>query len=312
MSTAFQISLVDWSKLILLSCLWGASFLFMEVALRELGVFTVVLSRVGLAALGLNLWIALKGQTLFHYKAHWKHFFFMGFIGNAIPFSLIVWGQIYITGSLSAILNATLPFFTLILTHLFTADEKMTPVRIAALMIGFMGVTIIIGPGAIAPETDIFVLMGEGAVLLAVMCYSVIVTYGRRFSRLKVPSIVAATGQLTAAAILILPLALFFERPWTIESLGLPVIGAIIGGGLLSSAFAFVLWYHLLSRIGSNNVSLVAFMIPVSAIALGGFFLGETLTGNQIIGMLILGLGLILIDGRLWARFSPVFQTTQK
>lgn len=302
MSEPLSISACDWLKLIILSILWGMSFIFMEVAIEELGTFTIVAARVGIAALALNLFIAFQGRHVWSYRRHFKAFCFMAIIGNVIPFSLIVWGQIYVTASLAAILNATAPFFTLIIAHAFTQDEKMTAARIMALLIGFLGVVMIIGPDVVTGIAETNVLLGEMAILLAVACYGVVLVYGRKFGKINVPPLVVSAGQMIIATLVLLPLAVFFDglhETTFVPSMN--VIGALLGMGLLSTAMAFALWYHLLNRIGSNNTSLVTFLIPVSAISMGYLFLGEHLEWNQLLGVGLIATGLILVDKRLFS-----------
>ena len=295
---------MDWAMLTGLSVLWGLSFIFMELALEELPVFHVAFFRVLIAALALNVIIAARGWNLGQFKAHWPAFAVMGIVGIAVPFSLIIWGQVYITAGLSAILNGTLPFFTLIVAHFFTTDEKMTLRRVTALVFGFVGVMIIIGPGALKDIVDTGKILGQLAVLLATFCYGLVTVYGRRFSRLEVPRLVAATGQMSVASAVLLPFMLW-EMPWAQPMPGGVTISALLGVGLLSTALAFTIWYYLLERVGANNLSLVTFMIPIVTIIVGYYVLGEVLTASQIFGMLVVAVGLIVADGRLWWRFFP-------
>lgn len=304
MSDPFHIAARDWALLVLLSILWGSSFVFMEVALQEVPLFSIVLARAGLAAIALNILIAFRGRSLWQYRKHWRDFLIMGGVGIALPFSFIVWGQTHISASLAAILNATLPFFTLILTHFYTSDEKMNRLRVLALLVGFAGVITIIGPSALSIESNFYFLLGELSVVLAIFCYGVVIIYGRRFKPLGIPPLVAASGQMAAASMCMIPLIWLFDPAWDVLSISFEVQAALLGAGLLSTALAFYIWYGLLERIGSNNTSLVTFLIPVSTIVLGYFYLGERLELHQFAGMGLIIVGLALIDGRMIGRLS--------
>ena len=201
----------DWALLILLSMIWGGSFLFMEIAINDFPTLTIVAIRVTLASLALNSFLLLRGQILKYPLKIWKSFAIMAVFGNVIPFSLIVWGQIYITAGLSSILNGTVPFFTVLAAHYFTHDEKFQFNKIAGLIVGFAGVITIIGPGALMGGHHV---LGELAVLTAAACYAVAIIYAKRFPRLGVPSMHAATGQLTTSALILIPISLVIEKPW--------------------------------------------------------------------------------------------------
>src|SRR5215510_9242662 len=137
---------LEWVLLILLSVLWGGSFFFAAVALKEVDPLTVAATRVLVAALLLYGFIRLTGRQMPSDGRTWAAFFGMGLLNNAIPFGLIFWGQTHIASGLAAILNATTPLFTVIVAHLFTRDDKLTPARIVGLMLGFTGVVQMIGP----------------------------------------------------------------------------------------------------------------------------------------------------------------------
>ena len=294
MSGASRMGPVEWGLLILLSILWGGSFFFAEVALAELPPFTVVLGRVGIAALALLALVYATGRRMPAGWAPWGAFFAMGFLNNLIPFSLIVWGQTQIASGLASILNATTPLFTVVLAHLLTGDERMTRNRVAGVVFGLVGVTVMIGPEALAGLG--LHVVAQLAVLAAALAYAVAGIYGRRFR--DTPPLVTAAGQVTASTVLMLPLALVAERPWTLAAPGLTTWGAVIGIAVLSTAAAYVIYFRILRAAGATNLLLVTFMIPVSAILLGVTILGEHLTPGQIAGMALIGLGLAAIDGR--------------
>jgi drug/metabolite transporter (DMT)-like permease len=290
----------EWALLITLSLLWGGSFFFAEVALEALPPLTVVLARVALGALALLAVVHAAGLRLPRELALWRAFFVMGALNNLIPFSLIVWGQTAITGGLAAILNATTPLFTVLLAHWLTRDERMTPAKLAGVAAGFLGVAVMIGPEAFG-DLGLAVL-AQFAVLAAALSYAFAGIYGRRFR--DTPPLVTAAGQVTASTLLLCPLALAVDRPWTLAMPGPAVLGALLGLGLLSTAAAYVIYFRILARSGATNLLLVTFLIPVSAILLGASVLGERLSAPQLAGMGLIILGLAAIDGRILRRLG--------
>jgi len=293
----------EWGMLLALSALWGGSFFFTDVALRALPPFTLVLLRVAGAALILNAVIPVLGLRLPTDARSWIAFFGMGFLNNAVPFCLIAWGQTHIVSGLAAILNATTPLWTVIVTHFLTTEEKMTANRLAGVVIGLIGVTIMIGPTVF--EGLGATILAQISVLGAAISYAFAALFGRRFRRMGVVPMVTATGQVTASTLLLLPMALFVDHPWTLAMPGLPVWAAVFGIAALSTALAYVLYFRILATAGTTNLMLVTFLIPVSAILLGALVLGEQLDTKQFIGMMLIGMALAAIDGRLVKRFKP-------
>lgn len=293
----------EWGMLLALSALWGGSFFFTDVALRALPPFTLVLLRVAGAALILNAVIPVLGLRLPTDARSWIAFFGMGFLNNAVPFCLIAWGQTHIVSGLAAILNATTPLWTVIVTHFLTTEEKMTANRLAGVVIGLIGVTIMIGPTVF--EGLGATILAQISVLGAAISYAFAALFGRRFRRMGVVPMVTATGQVTASTLLLLPMALFVDHPWTLAMPGLPVWAAVFGIAALSTALAYVLYFRILATAGTTNLMLVTFLIPVSAILLGALVLGEQLDTKQFIGMMLIGMALAAIDGRLMKRFKP-------
>jgi drug/metabolite transporter (DMT)-like permease len=286
---------MEWALLIVLSVLWGGSFFFAEVALVELRPFTVVLCRVGFAALVLIAEVYATGQSLPRRGGLWGAFFVMGALNNLIPFTLIFWGQTHIASGFASILNATTPLFTVVLAHLLTHDEKMTPNRLAGVVLGLAGVAVLIGPEVFRGLG--FHLVAQLAVLGAALSYAFAGIFGRRFR--GEPPLVVAAGQVTATTVMILPIALFADRLWAVPLPGATTWAAIAGLAVLSTALAYVIFFRILATAGATNLLLVTLLIPVSAILLGTAILGERLAFGHFAGMALIGLGLAAIDGRL-------------
>jgi drug/metabolite transporter (DMT)-like permease len=289
----------DWLLLMTLSILWGGSFFFSEVALAELGPLTVVLGRVGFAALALVGFVYLAGHRLPSAPGLWGAFLVMGALNNLIPFSLIVWAQVAIDSGLAAILNATTPLFTVVLAHYLTRDERMTRGRFAGVVFGIAGVAVLVGPealGQLGAEGLSTAGLAQLAVLGAACCYGCAGIYGRRFQGL--PPVVAAAGMVTCSAVLTLPLALVVERPWQIDP-GALTWAALLGLALLSTALAYVIYFRILASAGATNLLLVTFLIPVSALILGVVVLGERPAPSAFAGLALIFAGLAAVDGRL-------------
>ena len=291
-------TLLEWTLLLTLAILWGGSFFFGEIALSELPPLSLVLARVSLAALALNILIVLRGKRMPRDAKTWLAFLIMGALNNFIPFSLIFWGQTEITSGLASILNATTPLWGVVLAHLLTQDEKLNANKIIGIAFGLLGVIIMIGPA---------VLNGIGlnaiaqlAVLSAALSYAFAGIYGRRFKRMGIDPIITASGQLTGSSIMMLPVALIFDQSWTLPMPSLTTWLAVMALALLCTAVAYVIYFRLLASAGATNLLLVTFLIPVSALILGTSILREVLDLRQLIGMLLIGVGLAAIDGRLW------------
>jgi drug/metabolite transporter (DMT)-like permease len=289
-----------WGMLIALSIVWGGSFFFNGVLVRELPPLTIVFLRVLLAAVTLHLWLIARGQPLRASRAIWLAFFGMGLLNNAIPFTLIVFGQTQIASGVASILNATTPLFTLMVAHLATDDEKIGAAKASGILVGFAGVFIMLGgaeiSGAQAPVWPYLACLG------AALSYGCAGVFGRRFRRLGVVPKHVATGQLTASGLLMAPLALVVDQPWTLAAPSMSAIASIIGLAVLCTALAYILFFAILSGAGATNISLVTFLVPVSAIMLGIGFLGETLEARHFAGMAMIAIGLALVDGKLLSR----------
>jgi len=287
----------EWAMLLALSVLWGGSFFFTGVAVRELPPFTLVALRVGLAALILLAAVRLTGATLPKGRRVWAAFFGMGFLNNLAPFSLIVWGQTHIASGLASILNATTPLATVLVAHALTADEKLTPNRLAGVVVGLGGVAVMVGPDALGGLRAN--VLAQLACLAAAVSYALAGVYGRRFRRMGVPPMTTAAGQVTASTLMLLPLALVLDQPWTLPMPSASAWGAVLGIAALSTALAYFLYFRILATAGATNLLLVTFLIPVSAVLLGTGLLGERLEPRHYLGMALIGTGLAAIDGRL-------------
>lgn len=300
---------LEWALLVALSILWGASFLFVAVQVTELSAVSIVTLRVTMAGLLLYATLLLMGLRVPRDALSWRDFAIMGFLNNVLPFTLIAYGQSHIPSGLASILNATAPLFTVVVAHLVTADERMTPARIAGIVTGFAGVVVMIGPSALGNIGG--ELLPELACLMAALGYAASAVFARRFSRRGIPPMAIATGQMTAASLVMLPFWLVIEQPWTMAMPSPPVIASVLALAVLSTVVAYVIYYRILATAGSVNLMLVTFLIPVTGILLGALVLGERLALRHFLGMAAIGIGLACIDGRLVRRLAGLTKLRQ-
>jgi drug/metabolite transporter (DMT)-like permease len=288
-----------WLLLAALALIWGGTFFFIEVALLDLPPLTIVLGRVGLAALALLAVALLLGLRLPREPGLWRALLVMGALNNVLPFTLIATAQTEITSGLAAILNSTAPLFSLLLAHAVAGGERITSQRLLGLLLGIAGVAVLVGPDALAG------LGAHGlaqiAVLGAAFSYACAALYGRRFRNL--PPLVVACGQLMGSTLLILPAALVIDRPWQLAP-GTATWVALLSLALLGTALAYLAYFRLLASAGATNLLLVALLAPASALALGVLLLGEPVFPAMMVGMTLIAAGLATIDGRPlgWAR----------
>ncbi|WP_245409097.1 MULTISPECIES: DMT family transporter [unclassified Shinella] len=293
---------IEWGLLIALSALWGGSFLFNGILVRELPPLTIVAARVALAAIALWTIVRLSGHAVPRSREVWLAFLGMGVLNNVIPFSLIVWGQTHIASGLASILNATTPLFAVIVAHVLTEDEKMTGGRLVGVLVGFAGVALMIGPSVLSDlGTNV---LAQLAVLGAAVSYAFAGIWGRRFRRMGLPPLLPAAGQVTASALIMLPVALVVDRPWTLAMPSHEAWLALFGLAVLATALAYVIFFRILATAGATNLMLVTFLIPVSAILLGALVLGEVLAPKHFAGMALIAVGLAAIDGRVFKMFA--------
>jgi len=292
-----KMSLIDIATLLGTAFCFGVSYYFIEILIRHLPPLTIVTIRVTLASFvlwGVVLLLKLKRPSSFK---QWRSLFLLAFMNNAIPFTLFVSAQRHIDSSMAAVLNATMPFFTVILAAVFLNDEKINRFKLLGVPVGIVGTAILIGPNLQASGT--MSVLGQLAALLATFFYAVSSVYARRFKEWGLSPIMIATGQVTMAAIMLFPVALIVEQPWTLPMPPMETIYALLGITLLSTVMSYILYFKLIASAGATNASLVTFLNPVTAIILGTLLLGEIITPTQTLGIAIILLGLVIIDGRL-------------
>lgn len=257
--------------------------------------FTVVFLRVFLAAITLWIFLKLTARKFPKDNQLIKAILVMGILNNVIPFSLILIGQREIGSGLASVVNAMTPIWTLMIANFFTLDEKFSTNKIAGILFGLLGVAVLIGTDLVQGLTAS--AWAQGAVLGATISYGFANVWGKRFKGHD--PIVISTGQLTASSIIMLPLIFLLEDPFALSFPDTEMIISLLGLSILCTAYAYVLFFKILSNAGATNVSLVTFLVPISAIILGILWLGEALTTSNIIGMILIIIGLALVDGRI-------------
>lgn len=291
-----------WVMLLTLSVLWGSSFFFVGLVVSALPPLTIVLVRVGVAAVTLWIIIAVLRIPCPRSMKAWLALFGMGMLNNVIPFSLIVWGQTQIPSGLVSIFNATTPLFTVVIAGLLLSDERLTSAKLIGALVGLIGTAYMIGPSALSD------LGGDAPAQLAIIgssiSYGFASVFGRRFKSMGLPPITTAAGQVTASTVILVPFVLLIDHPFQLPMPGLEIWASLLALAVFSTALAYILYFKILSVAGATNLTLVTFLIPISAILLGYVVLGERLELSHYIGMAIIGLSLSIIDGRLWKRIK--------
>lgn len=285
----------EWMLLLLLSFIWGASFLFIELALEVMGPVTLVFFRVLVGAICLIIYLAVRQKRLPLSLGFWAPVFVMGLLNNVIPFSLISYGQVFITGGMASIINANTAFFGVIVAALFLADERLQLSRLLGVMIGISGVIIVVGYENLTNFNPASI--GQLAIVGATLSYAFASVWGKL--RLQgFDSEAIACGMLTAATVLMAPLMLWVEGVPYFE-LSLQLIGVFIGLAAIGTSVAYLLYFKILKLAGASNLMLVTIIVPVFAVILDAAVLAQFIYISDAIGFVIVALGLAIMDGRL-------------
>ncbi|MFT6658436.1 DMT family transporter [Maritalea sp.] len=286
--------LSDWLIIIGLGVIWGGSFLFNAILIRELGPLSISLGRVGVAALGCWAYlIATKVQL----PSDWRIYAgltLLGVINFAIPFALFPLAQNYVNVGVAGIVNATTPVMVVIVSHFWPGGEKATPAKSIGVAIAFIGVAMIAFPALQkGGQSELWAI---GLMMVATLMYGIALNYTRSFKQLN-PTLIA-TITLTGAAIVLLPFSLALEGVPNIQTA--ESWGALLYIGLVASSFTFLVVYRILGRVGATNMSTSTFIAPISAIFLGYIVLNEQIQPVHMFGMLTIFVGILAIDGRLF------------
>jgi drug/metabolite transporter (DMT)-like permease len=286
----------EWISLVVLSVIWGSSFMFIKIGLRELSPFSLVFMRLCVALVFMMTFAKIMRLPFPVTLRQWGAIGFLGIINSALPFFLISWAQQFLDSATASILNATSPVFIMILAHLFTDDEKLTRRKVVGVGAGLAGIMVMVGPSL---HKGIFL---AGFAQLAILCgtlnYAFAALYVRRFRHLDsmmVTAVSLAGAALTAAV------GLWFQPLPSFAQISAHTWFAVGMLGIFCPGIAYVIYFKVIASAGATNGMLVTLMIPVSALFMSSFFLGETIKINDIAGMLLIFSGLIIIDGRIFS-----------
>jgi drug/metabolite transporter (DMT)-like permease len=282
----------DWAAFIALSLAWGSSFLWIKIGLQELGPITLVALRLLFGILGLLVVVAYTRPKFPDTRRLWLALAVLGIINTALPFMLISWGQQFIDSAVAAILNSTVPLFTMLMAHWYLQDDRLTIQRVVGLLIGFIGVVVLLFRDLDGGTQSS--LLGQAAVLLAAICYAFSSVFTRRNAQ-GVSPIVQAFVPLLVADALMWALVPLLESPLVLP--GLPITWlAVVWLGLIGSCIAYLLYFYLIHAIGPTRATMVTYTFPVVGIALGVIFLSETLDINLVLGAALVVISIVVVN----------------
>jgi drug/metabolite transporter (DMT)-like permease len=277
--------------LLALGAIWGSSYLFIRVAVAEVPVLTLVGGRLLVSAAVLWGLLPILGHSIPRKRSLWGAYAFMGFFSGTLPYALISWGEQTIPSGLAALLQATMPIFTVIMAHFFASDERMTLKGVLGVFVGFVGVGILILPDlreGVQPN-----LLGQLAVVVSSVSYAAAAIFARGHLRGQAP-LVSTMGQMTMGAVLTLPIALVVDWPSSLSP-SLPAMASWLALTLLGTVVAYVIYYSLIERTSATYVSTVTYIIPVFGLILGALVLGEALNGLLLGSLALILLGVLLV-----------------
>lgn len=295
--------LKEWSMFVLLGLVWGSSFLWIKIAVQEIGPFILVAFRLLFGLIGLLVVVRMKKQAFPRGRKVLLAYLFMGIFNTALPFVLISWGETRIDSALASILNATTPLFAIIIAHFWLYDEKISPPRAAGLIIGFIGVVVLVSRDLdLAAMRDS--IWGQTAVLAAAASYALAATFSRKYLRGQPPLMQATMVVLIADALLWLS-APTFGRPLHLPTLPITWL-ALAWLGLLGSCLAYLLYFSLINAWGATRASLVTYVFPVIGLILGIVFLNETADWRLMIGSLLVVAGIAVVNFKVRFKSAPL------
>lgn len=283
---------LDWAAVLTVGAMFASSFFFQKIALTGIPPFTVASGRLLVAFPVALLFLHKSGGRLPPLGSEWKPLIVLGIFGVTLPFAAVSWGLQHIESALGGILMSPVPLFTVTLAYWILPEERLTPFRLTGVAAGFGGVVLIIGPSALEGLGSH--LLGELAVLVAPLCYSVTNIYVRRHPGLS-PSLLAA-GQFLVGACLLIPLSLIVDTPWRLSP-SLASIASVGAVGIFATGVPNMLVYWLIGRVGSTNTSMIAYFIPVFALGFGAVVLGEWLPWENLAGLGLILFGALLLGG---------------
>ena len=284
----------NWSAFLLLGLIWGTSFLWIKIGVRELEPFTLVGFRLLFGLLAMSIVILIRRPAFPRSPRPWFFLALMGLTNTALPFVLITWGEVSVDSAVASVLNSSMPLFTLIIAHFFLADERMTLPRVIGLALGFCGILLLFSRDLQRGTSQ--GILGQLAILTAALSYAISSVYARRTLK-EVSTLVQAFVPMVVADSVMWLGVFTLERPFRLPQQPLTWV-AVAWLGVLGSATAYLLYYTLLHRVGSTRTSLVTYVFPVVGVAAGVLFLGEHLDWHLALGALLVVAGIVIVNRR--------------
>lgn len=281
--------------MLVLTAMWSPSFLFIKLALQDLPPLTIAASRIGLGATILSGILFWKGVSLRKDSQFWVHATMMGLFSACLPFCLFCYAEGTIDSSLAAVLNGTTPMFTAVLAHLFIPSDKLSLQKIIGILLSFLGLLFLFAPyileGHFSGTTS-----GMIAAATAAFCYAIGHIYGKKYYSGH-PPLVGPTASLLVSAMILWPVAAYYESPFTLSAPSLSAIGGVLGLALFGTVIAFIIYFKLLEESGPTALSLVACFFPVGGMLLGFIFLGESFTAANLVAASMILCGMLIVNG---------------
>ena len=290
-----------WSLLLLLSAIWGASFLFIEMALVALSPASLVFFRVLIGAMTLGFVIIVTRRALPKQVSFWLSTLVMGAINNVIPFTLIAYGQVTITGGMASIINANTAFFGVLVAAIFIVNERLSAHRLIGVIIGVSGVVIVVGPSELS-QFDL-TSIGQLAVILATLSYAFASVWGRL--KLQGYDSIVTAFATTLSASLILGVYLLITQSFPVFDVTISLVIVAIGLGMIGTGYAYMIYFRILALAGASNLMLVTIIVPIFAVTLDAIFLSQWVSVREMLGFGIIALGLAVMDGRALSYLHP-------
>ncbi len=288
---------VDLSLLVVLAAIWGSSFSLIKIAVDTIPPATLACGRMALAAAMLTGWAWASGHRIPVSPRYLAIYAFIGLFGSALPFTLIGWGELTVDSGLAAILMGVMPIVTPVLAHFFTPDEPLRARRMAGALVGLSGLLVLIGWDALSGLGG--AMLAQLAITAGAVSYAVNTIFTRR--HIHIPGRVLAAGSITAGTLLLLPVAIFLEHPWSARPTAEAWLSLVLLG-VLSTGVATLLYFRLVKSLGATTFSQINYLIPLMGVAWGAALLGEQPGGREAValGLILIGIALVNRPTRKW------------
>jgi drug/metabolite transporter (DMT)-like permease len=295
--------LLDYALLLWLAAIWGAAFMLVKVGVSSIASWSLTAIRLSIAAIFMVSWAALKQEAIPRTAGFWRLALTTAVFGNVLPFMLITWGQEQIDSGIAAICIATMPLMTVLMAHFALTDDRLTLPKVLGVSCGFLGLIILVGPAKLSSlGSDTIRLL---AVVAAAVCYALNAVYTRKHLRAE-PRYALAAAVMVLATAIIVPLALWIDRPWHLFGYGEGVMPttrslmAVVVLGIVQTSVAQIMLFKLIARRGPSFFAQVNYFVPVFGVLWGWLVLSEQLPAEAILALVVILSGLAVV--RLWDR----------